>query len=49
MKKNIKKALHTIFKIKVQHAINMKTFREERREFYILFGHQIKKKIISLN
>ena len=49
MKNLIKKALHTIFKIKVQHAINMKTFREERREIYMVFGHQVKKKIISLN
>lgn len=49
MKNLFKKALHAIFKIKVQYAVNMKTFREERREFYILFGRQIKKKIISLN
>ena len=48
MKKIFKIALHRIFKIKVQYAINMKTFKEERREIYFVLGHQIKKKIISL-
>lgn len=44
--KDMKNPLKTIFKIRVQLAVNMKTFKDERREFYILCGRQIHKRVI---
>lgn len=42
----MKKAIQKVFKIRVQLAVNMKTFKDEKREFYILCGRQIHKRII---
>ncbi len=45
----MKPLLHKIFKIKVKVVLNMKTFREERREHYLLFGRQIWTRTQSIN
>lgn len=45
----MKPLLHKIFKIKVRVVLNMKTFREERRERYLLFGRQLWTRTQALN
>jgi len=44
----MKKLIHIIFKIRVQLAVNMVTFQDEKREFYILFGRQVHNRVVPI-
>ena len=44
----MKNLILKIFKIRVRFVLNMKTFKEERQEFYTVIGRVVHKKVIVL-